>query len=220
MFLYTDNQVSEQLKHQKTGIKQRKMTTDQTSNMSDNKENEEVLKEPVYSPFVLEFLAVAQKFCLFIEEIEKYDKQQIFDYMHKALPLLYVRGSVLPSVTPDDYDANEKYVTEEQWQNTFNDIRGILKKDDEYWFLENDNPLNEPVKGSIADNLVDIYQDMKDFVTLYQKPLRNAKKVAVWEIRELFKAHWGFRAVNLLKVMHYDLYSGKSTRSMMDLGDI
>lgn len=183
-------------------------------------ENEEVLKEPVYSPFVLEFLAVAQKYCLFIEEIEKYDKQQVFDYMHKALPLLYVRGSVIPEINPEDYEANEKYVTEEQWQNTFNEIREKLGKDDEYWFLENDNPLNEPVKGSIADNLTDLYQDMKDFVILYQKPIRDAKKVAVWEIRELFKAHWGFRVVNLLKVMHYGLYSEKSDRSIMDLGNL
>ncbi len=183
-------------------------------------ENKELLNEPVYSPFVLEFLAVAQKFCLFIEEIEKYDKIQIFDYMHKALPLLYVRGSVIPEVAPDNYEANEKYITEEQWQNIFNAIREKLEKDDEYWFLENDNPLNEPVKGSFADGLADIYQDMKDFVILYQKPLRDAKKIAVWEIRELFKAHWGFRIVNLLKVMHYDLYSERSERSTLDLGDI
>lgn len=184
------------------------------------KENEEVLKEPVYSPFVLEFLAVAQKYCLFIEEIDKYDKQQIFDYMHKALPLLYVRGSVLPKVEPDNFEANEKYVTEEQWQNCFNEIREKLQKDDEYYFIENDNPLNEPVKGSIADGLTDIYQDMKDFVILYQKPLRDAKKIALWEILELFKAHWGFRIANLLKVFHYSLYSESSNRSAMDIGGI
>ena len=35
-------------------------------------ENEDILKEPVYSPFVLEFVAVAQKYCLFIEEIDNY----------------------------------------------------------------------------------------------------------------------------------------------------
>lgn len=182
--------------------------------------NEEILKEPTYSPFVLEFLAVAQKFCLFIEEIEKYDKSQIFDYMSKALPLLYVRGAVIQKVAPENLDANEKYVTEEQWQNIFNTIRNQLKKDDEFWFLENDNPLNEPVKGSFADGLTDIYQDMKDFVILYQKPIRDAKKIAVWEIVELFKAHWGFRAVNLLKVIHYDLYSEASRTSSMDVGDL
>ncbi len=183
-------------------------------------EKKDVLKEAVYSPFVLEFLAVAQKFCLFVEEIDKYDKSQIFDYLHKALPLLYVRGSVLPKVVPDNYDANEKYVTEEQWQNMFNTIREVLKKDDEYWFLENDNPLNETIKGSISESLTDIYQDIKDFVLLYQKPIRDAKKIAVWEIQKLFKSHWGFRAVNLLKVMHYDLFSENSNRNTFDLQDV
>jgi len=181
-------------------------------------EKEKILSEPVYSPFVLEFLALAQKYCLFVEEIDKYDKNQIFDYMHKALPLLYVRGSVIPKITPENMEANEKYVTEEQWQNTFNAIREKMQKDDEYWFLENDNPLNEPVKGSVADGLADIYQDMKDFVILYQKPLRDAKNIAVWEIFELFQAHWGFRIVNLLKVMHYDLFKQKSDMVFPELG--
>jgi len=183
-------------------------------------EKDEILKEPVYSPFVLEFLAIAQKFCLFIEEIDKYDKKQIFEYLHKALPLLYVRGSVLPGVKPENFDVNEKFFTEEQWQNTFNEIRKKLQKDDVFWYLENDNPLNEPIKGSFADKLTDVYQDMKDFVILYQKPLRDAKRIALWEIIELFKAHWGFRIVNLLKVIHYDLYSERSERGVMDIGDI
>ncbi|HZK07887.1 MAG TPA: DUF5063 domain-containing protein [Bacteroidales bacterium] len=177
-------------------------------------ENEDILKEPVYSPFVLEFVAVAQKYCLFIEEIDNYSVGEIFDYMHKALSLLYVRGSVLPKVTPEHYEANEKYVTEEQWQNVFNALREKLGKDDEYWFNENDNPLNELIKGSLADGFTDIYQDMRDFVLLYQKPLRDAKKVAVWEMRELFQAHWGFRIVNLLKVLHYNLYSENRPTAM------
>jgi len=181
-------------------------------------EKEDILKEPVYSPFVLEFLAVAQKFCLFIDEIHQYNKNQVFDYLHKAIPLIYVRGSVLPEIPPEDYTYNEKFVTEEQWQNVFNSIRNILQKDDEYWFLENDNPLNDPLKASMADNLADLYQDMKDFIILYQKPLRDAKKMAVWEIRELFKAHWGFRCVNLLKVLHYKLYSETSAQKQ-DFGD-
>lgn len=181
-------------------------------------DQEEILKEPVYSPFVLEFLAVAQKYCLFIEEIEKYDKEKIFDYLHKALPLLYVRGSVLPGIEVDDFSFNEKYVTEEQWQNTFNELREKFGSSDEFWYIENDNPLNDLVKGSLADQLADIYQDLKDFTLLYQKQLRDAKKVAVWEIRELFKAHWGFRVVNVLKVLHYYLFSELNPRAQNDAG--
>ncbi|MBE0640102.1 MAG: DUF5063 domain-containing protein [Bacteroidales bacterium] len=177
-------------------------------------EKEEVLQEPVYSPFVLEFLAVAHKYCVFIEDIHKYTLDEVRDYLHKALPLLYVRGSVLPELPEEEYEMNEKFVTEEQWQIVFNELREKFGNNDEYWFVENDNPHNDLVKGSLSDNLSDLYQDMKDFVILYQKPMRDAKVAAVWEIRQLFKAHWGFRVVNALKVLHYQLFSNENTRAM------
>jgi len=173
-------------------------------------DQEEVLNEAVYSPLVLEFLAVAQKYCLFIEEIDKHSKDEVYNGLHKALPLLYVKGALLPEIMVEDYSFNEKYVTVENWQDVFNDLRSKFGNEDEYWFIENDNPLNDIVKGSISDNLTDIYQDMKDFTILYQKPVRDAKKIAVWEIKALFKSHWGLRVANLLKVFHYKLYSGKN----------
>ena len=177
-------------------------------------DQEKILDEAVYSPFVLEFLSIAQKFCLFIEEVHRYDKKEIYNSLHKALPLLYVKGSLLPDVYVEDFGMNEKYITAENWQDVFNELRQIFGNDDEYWFIENDNPLNDLVKGSISDNLTDIYQDMKDFVILYQKPMRDAKKIAVWEIKEQFMAHWGVRAVNLLKVIHYKLYNERIDRDL------
>lgn len=177
-------------------------------------EQEEILQEPVYSPLVLEFLAVAHKYCIFIEEIHQYNLQEVRDYLHKALSLLYVRGAVLPALTEEDSDMNEKYVTEEQWQIVFNELREKFGNTDEYWFVENDNPHNDLIRGSLSDNLSDIYQDMKDFVILYQKPMRDSKVAAVWEISQLFKAHWGFRVVNVLKVLHYQLFSDDNTRAM------
>lgn len=177
-------------------------------------EKEEILQEPVYSPLVLEFLAVAHKYCLFIEEIDKQSKELVLDYLHKALSLLYVRGSVLPEIEPEEAEMIEKFVTEEQWQVVFNDLRNKFGDADEYWFVENDNPHHDLIKGSLSDNLADIYQDMKDFVILYQKPFRDAKVAAVWEIRQLFRSHWGFRVVNALKVIHYQLFSDENSRAI------
>ncbi len=176
-------------------------------------EKEEILHEPVYSPMVLEFLAVAHKYCLYIEEVEKQDGDSVFDYLQKALSLLYVRGSVLPEMEVEEIELIEKYVTEEQWQTVFNDLRQKFGNSDEYWYVENDNPHNDLIKGSLSDNLADIYQDLKDFVILYQKPFRDAKVAAVWEIRQLFRAHWGFRVVNALKVVHYQLYGAENSRA-------
>jgi len=53
-------------------------------------ENDDILKEAVYSPFVLEFLTVAQKYCLFIEEIGKYEKPEIMVDFPAALGSCYL----------------------------------------------------------------------------------------------------------------------------------
>jgi hypothetical protein len=139
--------------------------------------------------------------------------------MHKALPLLYVKGALLPDVMVEDFSLNEKFVTAENWQDIFNELRRNFGNEDEFWFIENDNPHNDLVKGSISDMLTDIYQDMKDFVILYQKPMRDAKKIAVWEIKELFKLNWGIKASNLLKVFHYKLYSDLSKQDTEYIDD-
>lgn len=178
--------------------------------------HEDILQEPVYSPLVLEFLAVAHTYCLFAEEAHSKTAAEITDYMLKSLPLLYLRGSLLPEPEDEDFPMNEKYVTEEHWQTIFNDLREKFADKDEYWYVEDDNPHNDLVKGSLAESLADIYQDMKDFVILYQKPMRDAKAAAVWEIRQLFFSHWGFRIVNVLKVMHYRNFSDENSRAMDD----
>ncbi len=182
-------------------------------------DQKKILDEAVYSPLVLEFLAVAHKYCLYIEGVGRQKKMEVFDALHKALPLLYVKGALLPEVVVEDFSLNEKYVTVENWQNVFNELRAKFENDDEFWFIENDNPYNDLRKGSVSDMLTDIYQDMKDFVILYQKPMRDAKKIAVWEIKELFKAHWGLRAANLLKVFHYKLYSEVIDRDIESFDD-
>ncbi|HQF02056.1 MAG TPA: DUF5063 domain-containing protein [Bacteroidales bacterium] len=177
-------------------------------------EQEEILQEPVYSQQVLEFLAVAHKYCQFMEQLYRQSAENISDFLVQILPLLYFRGSLLPVINQIEIEVVEKYVTEEEWQALFNDLRQKFLDNDEYWFVENDNPHNDLIRGSLSDNLADIYQDLKDFVILYQRPFRNVKEAAVWDIRQLFRSHWGFRVVNVLKVLHYQLYGSENYRAI------
>ena len=59
-----------------------------------------------------------------------------------------------------------------------------------------------PIKTSISELLTDIYQDMNDFILLYQKESRAAKQNAAGECKVLFFSHWGVRIIDLLKVIH------------------
>ena len=173
--------------------------------------------ELVYSKNVLEVITVANEFCLFIEEVDKYNKEFILSYLQKVLPLLYLKGSLLPDVKVENEEANERYVTEEHWQNIYLALKKKLGKDDTYWNINNSDEISDngteikPIKASLAENLADIYQDLKDFLVLYQKPLTIAKENAVCECKNLFETHWGFRVVNTHKAVHYILFKNKNT---------
>ena len=174
--------------------------------------------DPLYSKNVLEMITVANEFCLFLEEAEKYEKSFFLSYFQKVCPLLYLKGSLLPVITVSDENANERFVNEEQWEIIFQSVKNILKEDDEYWHSKSVSKTElEPLKGSIAENLADIYQDMKDFIFLYQKNSRAAKENAVQECKRLFESHWGYICIQIQKTIHHLLYKEKMTDETPDI---
>ena len=164
---------------------------------------EDIQNEEAYSKPVIEMLTVANEYCIFLEKIENYPTQEIFPYLQRILPLMYLKGSLLPEIKVDDSSFNEKFLTEEQWEIKFNELRNKFADKDEFWFINYEGPdETDPVKGSMAEHLTDIYQDMKDFVMLFQKSARASKQNAVDDIRKLFHDHWGSKVINALKLIH------------------
>ncbi len=165
-------------------------------------------EEPAISRNVIEMLTVANEYCLFLEGVEKYTKEDIISYFQKLCPLLYIKGATLPYVEVENPEANERFVTEENWVTIFNDIRKKLGKEDEFWMVDyNDDDYSNPVKVSIAEYLSDIYQDLKDFILLYQRNTKSSRENAVSECRLLFERHWGWRAIEIHKIFHFLRYN-------------
>lgn len=163
---------------------------------------------------VLETVAVAQEFCNYIDESESKSVKGIMEFLHRILPLLYLKGTFLPNIAVEYPEANERYVTQEQWENIFTMLRDKFGNEDEYWIINPDllNE-NEPIKASMAENIADIYQDMKDFVLLFKKNTHAARQNALNECKVLFKTHWGFRIGNIIPKIHYILYEDEGEQS-------
>jgi hypothetical protein len=168
-------------------------------------------KEIVYSKNVIEFYTVANEYCLFVEKVENYTKEDIISYMLKICPLIYLKGSLLPVYEESEFEISERYITEEYWEHIFLSLKNKFGNDDNYLTIAGDDKGEiVPSPASIAENLTDIYQDMKDFIMLYQKGTHAAKENAVAECRQLFETHWGSRLVNALRALHYIVYSETS----------
>lgn len=158
--------------------------------------------DPVTSTNVIDMFTVANEFCIFTEKAEKYNAEEVVQYYAKICPLLYLKGAILPVVEPDEDYFGERFVNEDLWENIYNSLLTVFADNDGFFTLSYENSDNIPLKASISEHLADIYQDLKDFVLLYQKNLNYAKQNAVYECRTLFVAHWGGRIASLLPALH------------------
>jgi hypothetical protein len=183
-----------------------------------DKNENEITKDPVYSKTVLELLTVANEYCLFLEKADDYDRNDILLFLQKICPLIYIKASLLPDIPANDEEAAEHFVTEEEWESMFNMLHLKFGDDDVYHFIDHhERSHTDPVRASLAENFTDLYQDLKDFVLLYQKPRKASMEFAVYECKRLFETRFGYRLVNADAALHYLLYREGEKGELQDL---
>ena len=166
--------------------------------------------DPSVSVNVIDMFTVANEFCIFTEKANNYNPEEVLQYYAKICPLLYLKGAILPMVEADEDYFGERFVNEDQWENIYNALLTVFPGKDEFFTLSYENTDNIPLKASISEHLADIYQDLKDFVLLYQKNHTYAKQNAVYECRHLFINHWGARIAALLPALHAIAFPAES----------
>jgi hypothetical protein len=174
--------------------------------------------DPVYSGHVVEFTAVANEFCKYAEHAGEMKGEELLNIMQRLLPLLYLKASFLPPLEPVFEDGNEKFVTEGDWLRIRNGFRSKLRSADDYLEIPDDKTIepDEPVVASLSEDMADIYQDMKNFVLLYQTGTNEVMNDAVWECRMNFENYWGHKLVNGLKAIHRFIYSGSEITDLRE----
>ena len=165
--------------------------------------------DPVYGRNIVEFVAVANEFCKYAEHTSELKGDETLKILQRILPFLYLKASLLPSLEPVFEDGNEKFVTEADWIRIHDSFRQIFGTADDYLELpeEKFNEAEGIEPSSLSENMADIYQDMKDFLLLYQTGTKEVMNDAVWECRMNFENIWGQKLVNSLKAIHKFIYS-------------
>lgn len=167
--------------------------------------------EPVYSRNVIEFVAVANEFCKYAERAQELKSDELLKILQRILPLMYLKASLIPTLNPYFEDGNEKFVTESDWIKVHDILREKFGTADDYLevFDEKMNESEGPVLSSISENISDIYQDIKDFLLLYQTGTNEVMNDAIWECRLNFETFWGQKLLNSMRAIHKFLYSGE-----------
>jgi hypothetical protein len=173
---------------------------------------EEGLNSVVYSKNVIELITVANEFCSFLERSEEMESSDFLSHLQKILPLLYLKASLLPDFEFEADDDLEKYVTEVDYNLIQQKILRHTGANDDYQevFLSEMQFSETALTASIAENVSDIYQDMKDLVLSFRTLDEEVMAQAIWESMTNFSQIWGQKLVNCLRAVHNIIYREKN----------
>lgn len=164
----------------------------------------EINEDVVFSKNVVEFVTVANEFCRMVENPSFSSTAYQVDVMRKILPLLYLKASLVPEIHSHLEEELEKFVTEYDYQVILQKWLQIMGEND--IFHEVFDPEiqfgTEPVTASISENILDIYQDLKDFLFSYRTGDGEIMNDSLAECLNHFWDFWGQRLVNVLRALH------------------
>ncbi len=170
--------------------------------------SEEGINQFVYSKNVVEFVTVANEYCNSIESASAFTTKENLERLQKLLPLLYIKASVLPKIERVIDDELEKFVSELDYNRLHQKWLQLLGENDSFYevFDPNIQFSEETVRASVSENLLDVYQDIKDFITSYSLGNEDVMNDSLAECLFHFEEFWGQQAVNVLRAIHMLLY--------------
>lgn len=167
------------------------------------------MDERIYSKNIIEFVTVGAEYCAFIERSSELEKEEFLDKIIKILPLLYLKATMLSPEEPEEDAYSERFVTENMYETIRTNLENLLGEDDSYLevFQTDMKYSEEPLAANISEGLADIYQDLKDFVSVYRLGNEPQMLEALYVCYENFVSYWGQQLVNVLRALHNVKYS-------------
>lgn len=151
---------------------------------------------------VEDFITKAHAFCDLIEN-EEIEEVEFLNRIYRILPDLYLAGLELPEI---ELESEEETETDEgQIQEISARISERIPRYGTYWKVF--DPIypedKEPVRGFLADDLADIYRNLKRGLLAFQEGTPEALENSLWELRFGFRTHWGRHLIDALRALHY-----------------
>lgn len=164
----------------------------------------EQTSQVIFDKNSIEFVTVAAEYCGFIERSRGADRKAFVDTALKIIPLLYLKASLIPECELMEEEPLEVFVTEDDYEGVRRAVADVLGYQDDYLevFLPDMAYSDTPIKKCISEDLADIYQDLKDFIGVFQLGMNASMNDALCVCKEHFAEFWGQRLVNTMRALH------------------
>lgn len=153
-----------------------------------------------WSAALIKFRDAANAFIEAVDRASSTECGELFTRLNFLLPELYSAALALPVVAPDSADIETSQLDTDAWSTVFKSLQEKFGSRDLYWTVFDSTEKAEPLQGSLADDISEIYMDLKSDLALCDRKPLSAD--LLWSIRFSFTSHWGRHLTSALKVIY------------------
>jgi hypothetical protein len=158
------------------------------------------------------FDAVAREFCAIVDAAPSLDRTDFLLRIYQVLPNLISGAIRLPKVSGDDESDESDEPSPQSRVNVdkvrFGKLYTFLQEKLGDWdgYMQVFDPIEdkEAICGTLADDITDIYNDLKEG-TLLLEGYSEQPEEAIWSWRLHYYFHWGKHAIDALLALHFRL---------------
>jgi hypothetical protein len=138
----------------------------------------------------------------FMDVISAMEQLPTFEFLRRvglAIADLYSGALDLPDIEPET-DTN---VAKSSGGSIYTPLRDKLGSFDDYWKVFDSSEKEDPVHGSLADDISDIHHDLRKGLHLADHNASPSEVIWLWRL--LFQSHWGAHAVGAMCAIYWRL---------------
>jgi hypothetical protein len=152
------------------------------------------------------FCEVADSLCAVVDAAQSMSREDLVLEISQLLPLVIGEAISLPAVEPGDSsnrtEIRKARITQEQWGDLYSLLKEKLGDWNLYSQVFDPTKDREAIDGSLADDIADIYRDLKGGLVVHHSDLAPSTDI-LWEWRLGFYSHWGKHAIDALRTIHF-----------------
>jgi hypothetical protein len=142
-----------------------------------------------------------------MEQLNEVDGKEFIEQSIKLLSSVYAAHMKLEETEPLFESSSEPTVTEQDWSLIYQRISMLLGPHNDILRPAEDDEFDRSdlVTHTISEDMADVYQELRDFTSIYSRGLEELMNDAAWELTEHFTEHWGKKLLRSLMALH-ELY--------------
>lgn len=150
------------------------------------------------------FDTAATSFMARVDSASTLERDAFLIQVGRCLAELYCAALDVPVVEPESEHLDRARCPVEErlkeWKERYDSLGEKLGVRDAYWVVFDSTKKEEPVQGSLANDITDIYLDLQQDLQLKDKGMARAD--LIFQIYLSFREHWARHAIHALNTIN------------------